>query len=118
MSDIEKEMETIGASNVNPNITSEDILNLLLTFDENIEMKTEINHPKKIASLLIFAEFLEDHNYPISSERIISFCQKYFKLMVSNKRQGRKEIIEAYQGLRPTVQDNDEFKSLIANFGK
>ena len=80
-------------------ITIQQILNNLINSDKNIALKTEIYNPKKLATLLTYAEYLKSRKYVKSYKLIKEFIDNYLKYMVSNKRKSRIEVIKALTNL-------------------
>lgn len=89
-----------------------DILNNLLSKDD-IETKTHIFKPKKIAVLNIVADLLKSFNLPKSSAIIERFIELYLIYMVSYNRESRKEIKDILIGL--VVDDKESKKSISDN---
>lgn len=84
-------------------VTAEEILTNLMQA-ENIEMKTEIKKPLQLAKLYVLKTLLQNTGFNTASNIIDTFIQKYLVYMVSDKRKGRKEIIEAVSGIREQVK--------------
>ncbi len=80
-------------------ITIQQILNNLINSDKNIALKTEIYNPKKLATLLTYAEYLKSRKFVKSYKVIKEFIDNYLKYMVSNKRKSRMEVIKALTNL-------------------
>jgi len=80
-------------------ITIQQILNNLINSDKNIALKTEIYNPKKLATLLTYAEYLKSRKFVKSYKVIFNFIETYLKYMVSNKRKSRMEVIKALTNL-------------------
>ncbi len=74
--------------------TFEKILVKLLEKD-NVEMKTEVPEPLKLTQLDILGVWCGLEDCPNSSAMISAFCLWFRINMVSNKRQSRKEIVQA-----------------------
>lgn len=91
------EFEKVG------DVTAEEILTNLMQA-ENIEMKTEIKKPLQLAKLYVLKELLQDAGFNTASGIINAFIQKYLVYMVSDKRKGRKEIIDAISGIREQIK--------------
>lgn len=75
------------------------VLSQLLDADKNLELKTEINKPFSFAVLNVYVKFLRENSFVDVAEMIENFIQNYFKLSISKKRAGRKEIIDALKSL-------------------
>jgi len=94
-------------------ITIQQILNNLINSDKNIALKTEIYNPKKLATLLSYAEYLKSRKFVKSYKIIFNFIETYLKYMVSNKRKSRMEVIKALTNL--TERKETEIPSNIGN---
>lgn len=86
-------MQSMGFVSSTPD-SLEKILKALMESD-NIELKTEIPDPLNLAKLLTITEWFEANGYKRSADTLRKFITGYLKYMVSNKREGRKEIIHA-----------------------
>jgi hypothetical protein len=84
-------------------ITAEEILTRLMKADD-IELKTEIKKPLHLAKLYVLKELMQDAGFNTAGEIIDRFIQKYLVYMVSDKRKGRREIIEAVSGIREQIK--------------
>lgn len=82
------------------------VLSQLLDADKNLELKTEINKPFSFAVLNVYVKFLRENSFVDVAEMIENFIQNYFKLSISKKRAGRKEIIDALKSLGMQYQQN------------
>lgn len=71
--------------------------NLLDTKD--IELKSEINDVASITVLKTLGDYLKTKKLPVSSALLLNYIQDFLKYMVSNKRKGRMEIIDAVKGM-------------------
>jgi len=71
----------------------------MLEGDQDLDLKTHIYNPKDFAGLELYSDILEDDNYVESSKTISRFAKKYKRLMVSNNRLGRTEILKTISGL-------------------
>lgn len=76
-------------------ITYQKILNLLIDSKQNLQLKTQIDKPKELASLVSIAYTLKLYKYTKSYKTIMDFIKTYLEYMVSYKRLGRLEIIRA-----------------------
>lgn len=76
-------------------ITYQEILINLIDGKDNLDLKSEINQPKELASLYVLAKYLDNSNFPNTAKVIKYFITRYLRYMISYKRQSRKEIIEA-----------------------
>ena len=89
-------------------ISVQEILINMMDATKNLGLKTEINKPKDLASLSIFATYMEKKGYKVSAGIIRDFIKKYLEYMVSNKRKGRKEIIDAISAPNREVIERKE----------
>lgn len=80
------------------NTSAEEILSKMMQSD-NIELKTQIEAPLELTNLKVIETLLRDYNFTKSANVIHTFIDSYLKYMVSYKREGRKEIIDALKGL-------------------
>lgn len=71
------------------------ILEDLQDSEKNLELKTEINKPFSFAVLSVYSKFLRDLDFIEIADIIDNFKKEYYKLNISKKRAGRKEIIDA-----------------------
>lgn len=76
-----------------------DILKGLLDAETDLELKTHVIVPKDVAGLQVLVSVLDMHELTGSAEILRIFIGYYLRLMVSYKRLGRKEIIDAVSGL-------------------
>lgn len=97
-----------GLAPVDIDETYEKILRALLQSND-IELKTEIQNPLALARLKALATYLNSVGYVKSKKTIEDFIEFYLKYMVSNKREGRKEIIQAIsEGLKKEQSVTDK----------
>lgn len=75
-------------------ISLQEILNNLLD-STDLELKTEIANPKRLAILTTFSEYLQANYFPKTAKTIETFVELYLTYMVSHNRESRKEIIRA-----------------------
>jgi len=75
----------------------EHILSRLMQADGDIAMKTELNRPLNIVKLQTLANWLKEEKMLTTAKLIDQFVKDYMLDMVSNGRQGRKEIVRALQ---------------------
>ena len=94
----------------NTEITDLKILNDLLNGKKDLDLKTQIDKPKELASLVSLAKFLKKCKYPISSTTIVNFIKKYLRYMVSYERLSRTEIIRALTPTESRMKDYMENK--------
>jgi len=64
-------------------ISIQKILINLLDGKKNLDLKTQIDKPKELASLVSLANYLKQHKYPISYNTIMNFIKTYLRYMVS-----------------------------------
>jgi len=75
-------------------ISLQEILNNLLD-STDLELKTEIANPKRLAILSVYSEYLKTNHFPKVSRTVNHFIELYLTYMVSHNRESRKEIIRA-----------------------
>lgn len=80
-------------------ISLQQILNNLLNAENNLNLKTQIEKPKQLASLFILSKYLKQHNFKKSGKILEFFINTFLEYMISYKREGRKEIIRALTNL-------------------
>jgi len=73
----------------------QEILLSLISDKTNLTLKTEIHNPKALALIKMFSNYLEQRQYPKSSQFISNFIDIYLEYMVSKDRESRREIIKA-----------------------
>lgn len=85
--------------------------------DKDIEKKTELDKPLKWSALKMIEDKLEAKGLHLSANVIRQFRETSFRYLVSYKRQGRKEIIEALQSLTAFEKERkiEEVKSITGN---
>lgn len=76
-------------------ISLQRILNNLLDGSKDLDLKTHIFKPKKLASLVSFAFYLKTIELPKTSEIIIDFVNDFLRKMVSYNRLSRIEVVKA-----------------------
>ena len=86
-------------------ISIQKILINLLDGKKNLDLKTQIDKPKELASLVSLANYLKQHKYPISYNTIMKFITTYLRYMVSYNRMSRKEIIKALTPVESKIKD-------------
>ncbi|MGV9141362.1 MAG: hypothetical protein ACOC1X_00325 [Promethearchaeota archaeon] len=96
-------------------ITLQQILNALISYDKNLDLKTEIYRPKSLAALNVVQQYLKQKKFTKSAETIGTFIDVFLKYMVSYKRQSRSEIVKAFQfsneALKATLSISDKLTS-------
>lgn len=80
------------------------ILNSLMSNDINLEMKTEIKKPQRIAAIKSFTKLLNHKGLELSSETLVYFIREYLTNMVSYNREGRREVIKALVGMLNEIE--------------
>lgn len=89
-----------GMTPIDSDESFEKILRALME-SKDIELKTEIPNPLGLAKLKALSVYLKAEKYKDSSGTINAFIEYFLKYMVSNKREGRKEIVQAIsEGLK------------------
>jgi len=92
----------------------EQILNVLLSKDGNLAMKTEIENPLELALLNCYADHLDKKKLKRSAKFIRGFIEWYLQYMVSYRRKSRKEIIDALIALRDQTTGQSLTQRLIS----
>lgn len=96
-------------------ITLQQILNALISYDKNLDLKTEIHRPKALSALNVVKQYLDQKGFKNSADTIDLFIDVYLRYMVSYKRQSRKEIVKAFQfsseAIRTTLSISDKLTS-------
>lgn len=82
------------------------VIEMLAQLDKNIALKTEIESPEFLAFYKTCAIYLKKRGLKDSSETLNSMIKYYLIYMVSKKRKGRLEIIEALKAMRQTINTN------------
>lgn len=90
--------ETLNDLAVFEDETAEKILTSLLDQD-NVEMKTEIHSPLKLAQLKTIENWCRSEKLFKCANAIKTFIDHYLVYQVSRDRQSRKETIQALQAL-------------------
>ena len=93
----------------------QEILNSLINYDDNLDLKTHILQPKNLASFYILGVYLEMKGYEQSAEVIKIFLDKFSRNMVSYKRLSRTEIIKAISSNLEQKQEIKGSKKLTTN---
>jgi hypothetical protein len=93
-----------GMERVESNATQMDkelaqLVSSLMTV-ENIELKSELKNPLNLTRLGGVANWCNDQDLKSSKPVIDSFILDYLKYMVSNKRQGRSEVVKAISEIK------------------
>jgi hypothetical protein len=79
-------------------ITYEKILSSLLN-SEDLNLKTEIRSPQKLAGLFTYAKYLNQLGLSDSKDLLEAYIDILNEYMVSYERASRKEIIEAVRSM-------------------
>ncbi|MGQ4876463.1 MAG: hypothetical protein ACP6IY_20560 [Promethearchaeia archaeon] len=90
------------------NVDESDILKKVveeLLNDNNLETKTELERPLRWSCIKMVQEYIEDHNLKQSNKILNNFIDVSFHYLISKKRQGRKEYIEALKSLSHLQED-------------
>ncbi len=96
-------------------ISLNQILNNLLSAEQNLELKSHVFRPKELAVLDVLANDLKSKGLPISSKVLKDFINMYLKYMVSFKRLSRKEVIKALSSMIPEEEDISAKKKITSN---
>lgn len=81
-------------------------IKILATLDKNIAMKTEIEYPELLSFYKTCAIYLKQRGLKNSSDTVNNLIKYYLLYMVSKKRKGRGEIIEALRAIKETMNNN------------
>lgn len=87
-------------------ISLQQILNNLLNAENNLNLKSQVERPKELASLFILSKYLKQYNFKNSGELLQLFINTFLEYMISYKREGRKEIIRALTNLIENEKKN------------
>jgi hypothetical protein len=87
--------------------TPEKIL-LSLLDKQNVEMKTEIDRPLKLAQLKTIENWLRKEKMLRCANSIKIFIENYLVYQVSRKRQSRKETVTALQALNANERNQSD----------
>jgi len=82
------------------------VIELLAQLDKNLALKTEIENPELLAFYKTCAIYLKERGLKKSSDTLNNMIKYYLIYMVSKKRKGRLEIIEALKALRENMTSN------------
>lgn len=88
-------------------ITSLQILNNLLDGEHNLDLKTQVQQPKKLAILVAITKYLESIKFKESAKTLKIFTEQYLRYMVSYGRESRKEIIKAISKPNKEIENRD-----------
>jgi len=80
-------------------ITYQQILNSLLDGSKNLDLKTHIESPQKLAGLNILEKFSNELKLNETSRILRKFLRIYLRYMISYKRESRKEIVNAVRSM-------------------
>ena len=97
--------------------TTLDLVSALMN-DDNIEMKTEITNPYALDTLMVFAEYLIEHNQVIAGKLVKKWIDLLLIYMVSNRRESRKEITEILKGYFTLEREKEKTIGLTSNLAK
>lgn len=86
-------------------ISIQKILINLLDGKKNLDLKTQIDKPKELATLVSLANYLKAHKYPTSYNTIMKFIKTFLRYMVSYNRLSRSEIIKALTPVDSKIKD-------------
>lgn len=84
----------------------------LLDSTKNLDEKTELDKPLIWSTLHSMKKYIEEKGLENSAKIIEKFTNQSFKYLISKKRQGRKEYIEALNSLAQ-LESKEEPKSLL-----
>jgi hypothetical protein len=97
-----------------------DILLDLMDSKHNIDLKTEIDNPKALSVIMLISKYLNRIKYHKSSLALQKWKEFYVNYMVSDKRKGRKEVVEVLKALAiyENQQESNEPINLMSNLAK
>ena len=75
------------------------IVEELLNTETNLEAKTDLAKPMKWSCLNVINDYINNRDLKKSSAILSLFENISFKFLISNKRKGREEYIQALQSL-------------------
>lgn len=73
--------------------------------EENLDTKTEMNSPLRWACMNSIRDYLEKKNLNKSKQILELFMQTSYRYLISNKRKGRSEYIEALRAISNKVEE-------------
>ena len=94
-------------------ITMEKILNLLLKSDDNLPLKSHVDNPVALSTLKLLAFYLEKKKMKYSANILNIFIKSLLEYMVSYKRMGRKEIIEAFKHKKEELERQEQINKIL-----
>lgn len=80
------------------------ILDVLISSDSNLDLKTEIDKPFKFSALKCYSDFLKSNNMVESANVLEIFMSDSFRYLISKNRKSRDEIIKALQSYSSMMQ--------------
>lgn len=92
-----------------------DVMRKLISAEDDVDLKTEIKSPEKLAVLRMIGDQLEQEELHESSKTIRDFVNYSMRHAFSKDRKSRREIIEAMKTIVQSEQqqnENDE-KSIL-----
>lgn len=99
-------------------ITEQEILNALITADKNLDLKTRIDNPKKLAIIDMIADMFNSFEL-LNSEKILrNWTLQFKKYLISLKGLGREEIIRGIIGIKKSISETTIQKKMITNLKK
>ena len=90
-----------------------DILINLLDSSNSLEMKTEVYNASALACLKAISRVYKKRELTLCSDVLKKWIFEYLELMVSHKREARKEIVEALQSLQQKQESLSTFKDKL-----
>jgi len=82
-----------------------ELVSSLMTTD-NIELKSEVPNPLNLTRLKLMGVWAKQQDMPAIERTINVFIENYLKHMVSNKRQGRFEVVKAISEFRKQIKSS------------
>ena len=75
------------------------LVSSLMTLD-NLELKSEVINPLNLTRLKTFGQWAEREGIDGAGKLIDDFIDYYLRYMVSNKRQGRSEVVRSISEIK------------------
>jgi hypothetical protein len=76
--------------------------------DANLDRKTELSKPIQWSVMKVLREFLDQHTLPYSSGILMEFVDTSFRFLISHKRKGRQEYVQALKAITTSQEINRE----------
>lgn len=86
-----------------------EVIDRLLNSSGEINLKTEINHPKNLAILTVVENYASQIKLKKVPDTLNLFQKQYLKNMVSYKRGSRNEVVTILKSKKEEMKETDEF---------